>query len=203
VRVFFDTTVLVSAFLARGLGADLLRLVLTEHTLVTSAVVLAELRDVLNRKGRLPSQQVDAIETFLREQPVAPWPSQTLALGLIDADHEWVLASAVFAQADLFVTGDQGVLACSNPPLPLLNPRGCWEQLRGAGSAKPLIAPSAALRGEGEQVVAAAVASAESSTGFGGRRLLFHGVVVGAQGSKALLVARVGGLRLGDGAITD
>jgi putative PIN family toxin of toxin-antitoxin system len=133
VRVFFDTTVLVSAFLARGLGADLLRLVLTEHTLVTSAVVLAELRDVLNRKGRLPSQQVDAIETFLREQPVAPWPSQTLALGLIDADHEWVLASAVFAQADLFVTGDQGVLACSNPPLPLLNPRGCWEQLRGAG----------------------------------------------------------------------
>jgi predicted nucleic acid-binding protein len=131
--VFFDTTVLVSAFLARGLGADLLRLVLTEHTLVTSAVVLAELRDVLNRKGRLPSQQVDAIETFLREQPVAPWPSQTLALGLIDADHEWVLASAVLAQADLFVTGDQGVLACSNPPLPLLNPRGCWEQLRGAG----------------------------------------------------------------------
>jgi predicted nucleic acid-binding protein len=40
VRVFFDTNVLVSAFLARGLCADLLRLVLTEHTLVTSEVVL-------------------------------------------------------------------------------------------------------------------------------------------------------------------
>jgi len=25
------------------------------------------------------------------------------------------------------------VLDCSNPPLPLVNPRGCWEQLRGAG----------------------------------------------------------------------
>lgn len=131
-RVFFDTNVLVSAFLARGLCADLLRLVLTEHTLVTSEVVLAELRDVLSRKGRLPSQQVDAIETFLREHPVAPRPAQTLALGLSDADDEWVLASAVLAQADLFVTGDQGVLACSNPPLPLVNPRGCWEQLRGA-----------------------------------------------------------------------
>ncbi|MFM7676419.1 MAG: putative toxin-antitoxin system toxin component, PIN family [Synechococcus sp.] len=132
-RVFFDTNVLVSAFLARGLCADLLRLVLTEHTLVTSEVVLAELRNVLSRKGRLPAQQVDAIEAFLREQPVAPTPAQTLELGLVDADDEWVVASAVLVQADLFVTGDQGVLACSKPPLPLLNPRGCWEQLRGAG----------------------------------------------------------------------
>lgn len=130
-RVFFDTNVLVSAFLARGLCADLLRWVLTEHVLVTSEVVLAELRGVLSRKGRLPAQQVEAIETFLREQPVAPRPAQTLQLGLIDADDEWVLASAVLAQADLFVTGDQGVLVCSNPPLPLLNPRACWEQLRG------------------------------------------------------------------------
>lgn len=132
-RVFFDTNVLVSAFLARGLCADLLRLVLTEHTLVTSEVVLAELHDVLSRKGRLPTQQVDAIEKFLREQPVAPSPAQTLELGLVDADDEWVLASAVLAQADLFVTGDQDVLASSNPPLPLFTPRGCWEQLRGAG----------------------------------------------------------------------
>ena len=131
-RVFFDTNVLVSAFLARGLCADLLRLVLTEHTLVTSEVVLAELRGVLSRKGRLPAQQIEAIEAFLREHPVAPIPVQTLELGLVDGDDEWVLASAVLAKADLFVTGDQGVLACSKPPLPLLNPRRCWEQLRGA-----------------------------------------------------------------------
>ena len=132
-RVFFDTNVLVSAFLARGLCADLLRLVLTEHTLVTSEVVLAELRDVLSRKGRLPTQHIEAIEAFLREQPVAPSPAQTLELGLVDGDDEWVVASAVLAQADLIVTGDQGVLACSKPPLPLFTPRGCWEQLRGAG----------------------------------------------------------------------
>ena len=132
-RVFFDTNVLVSAFLARGLCADLLRLVLSEHTLVSSEVVLAELRDVLSRKGRLPLQQIEAIETFLRDQPIAPRPATILELGLVDADDEWVLASAVLAEADLFVTGDQGVLACTIPPLPLLNPRSCWEQLRSTG----------------------------------------------------------------------
>ena len=132
-RVFWDTNVLVSAFLARGLCADLLRLVLREHTLVSSEVVLTELRDVLSRKGRLPPAQIDAIETFLRDQPIAPRPGQTLRLGLVDADNEWVLASAVLAEADLFVTGDQGVLACTTCPLPLLTPRACWQQLRGPG----------------------------------------------------------------------
>lgn len=132
-RVFFDTNVLVSAFLARGLCADLFRLVLSEHTLVSSEVVLAELRDVFSRKGRLPQQQIDAIEALLRDQPIAPRPASILELGLDDADNEWVLASAVLAEADLFVTGDQGVLACPTPPLLLLTPRGCWEQLRGTG----------------------------------------------------------------------
>lgn len=132
-RVVFDTNVLVSAFLARGLCADLLRLVLSEHTLVSSEVVLAELRDVLSGKARLPQQQIDAIEALLRDQPIAPRPLGILQLGLVDGDDEWVLASAVLTEADLFVTGDQGGLACTTSPLPLLSPRACWEQLRGAG----------------------------------------------------------------------
>jgi putative PIN family toxin of toxin-antitoxin system len=133
VRVCFDTNVLVSAFLARGLCADLLRLVLREHTLVSSEVVLAELRDVLSRKGKLPPAQIEAIGTFLRGQPIAPRPEQTLRLGLVDADDEWVLASAVLAEADLVVSGHQGVLACTTCPLPLLTPRACWQHLRGPG----------------------------------------------------------------------
>lgn len=131
-RVFLDTNVLVSAFLARGLCADLFRIVLIEHTLVTSEVVLTELQDVLSRKGRLPAPQIAAIQAFLRDQPVGPRPAQTLQLGLVDPDDEWVVASAVLVDADLFVTGDQGVLACIQPPLPIVNPRGCWERLRSS-----------------------------------------------------------------------
>ena len=131
-RVFLDTNVLVSAFLARGLCADLFRLVLIEHTLVTSEVVLTELQDVLSRKDRLPAPQIAAIQAFLRDQPVGPRPAHTLQLGLVDPDDEWVVASAVLVDADLFVTGDQGVLACIQPPLPIVNPRGCWERLRSS-----------------------------------------------------------------------
>ena len=118
VRVCIDTNVLVSAFLARGLCAELLRLVL---------------RDLLSRMGKLPPAQIEAIETFLRGQLIAPRPEQTLRLGLVDADDQWMLTSAVLAEADLVVSGDQGVLACTTCPLPLLTPRTCWQHLRGPG----------------------------------------------------------------------
>ena len=94
-RVFFDTNILVS-----------------------SEVLLSELRDALSRKGRQPPAQIGAIETFLRDQPIAPRPGPTLRIGLVDGDDEWMLASAVLAETDLFVTGDQGFLACPTPPLP-------------------------------------------------------------------------------------
>jgi uncharacterized protein len=136
-RLFFDTNVLVSAFAARGLCADLLRLALTHHTLLTGEVVIAELRDVLDRKLRLPPDRIEAIEAFLGELPVVPRPGQTLGLGLVDADDEWVVASAVLAQADSLISGDQGLLACSAPPLPMLSPRQCWEQRPAAGDGNP------------------------------------------------------------------
>ena len=91
------------------------------------------MRQVLSRKGKLPIAQIEAIETFLRDQPIAPRPEQMLELGLIDADDEWVVASAVLIDADLFVTGYQGALACIAPPIPIINPWGCWEQLRSPG----------------------------------------------------------------------
>lgn len=82
-RLFLDTDVLVSAFVARSLGADLLRLVLTHHTSLTGEVVIAELSDVMRRKLRLPPARIGTIEASLREQPMTPRAGQTPGLGLL------------------------------------------------------------------------------------------------------------------------
>ena len=47
-RVFLDTNVLISAFAARGLCADLMRLLLAEHDVLTGEVNLTELRRVIS-----------------------------------------------------------------------------------------------------------------------------------------------------------
>lgn len=74
-RVFLDTNVLVSAFATRGLCSDVLRVVLREHTLLTSNLVLRELKRTLRVRLRMPAKIVDEIETFLREHEVVPTPT--------------------------------------------------------------------------------------------------------------------------------
>ena len=68
---------------------------------------------------------------LLRAQEVVPKPAKPSALGIRDADDEWIIASALAGRADVLVTGDQDLLAIANQsPIPILSPRGFWEQLR-------------------------------------------------------------------------
>jgi len=128
VRVFLDTNVLASAFATRGLSADVLRLVLSEHTLITGDVVLRELARVLANRIRLPKSRVDEILAFLREFEVVPKPHVPSEVAVRDEDDRWVLASAVSGGADVLVTGDRDLLAVATKvPLKIVDPRGFWE----------------------------------------------------------------------------
>ena len=130
-RVFLDTNVLVAAFATRGLCADVLRIVLAEHDLITGEVVLAELRDVLAKRIKLPPGTVAEIMALLRAQEVVPKPANPSSLPIRDPDDRWILALAVAGGADVLVTGDQDLLAiAAQAPLPILNPRGLWDRVR-------------------------------------------------------------------------
>jgi uncharacterized protein len=136
VKVFFDTNVLISAFAARGLCADLMRVVLAEHELQTGEVNLTELRRVLRDRFKAPAAQIDRIDALLRDQTIIAKPTDILPLKVRDPDDAWVLASAVAGEAELLVTGDQDLLVlAAKAPLPIVTPRGAWELLRGDGAA--------------------------------------------------------------------
>lgn len=129
-RVFLDTNVLVAAFATRGLCADVMRVVLAEHRLVTAEVVVAELREVLRRRIRLPAAVVDDIVALLRDQEVVPKPRQPSDVPVRDPDDRWILASATAGRADVLVTGDRDLLdVADTAPLPILDPRGFWNLL--------------------------------------------------------------------------
>jgi len=131
VKVFLNTNVLVSAFATRGLCADLIRHLLTDHELLTGEVNLTELRRVMKTKLRVPKATIDSIEELLRDQTVVPKPRKRLDVSIRDPTDAWVLASAVAAEAELLVTGDRDLLdIAEQAPLRIVDPRGCWEALR-------------------------------------------------------------------------
>jgi len=132
VKVFLDTNVLVSAFTARGMSCDLVRLLLAEHELMTGEVNLTELKRVLRDRFHARPELIASVEAQLRAETIVPKPREPSALPIRDPDDRWVLASAIAGNADLLVTGDQDLLSIASlAPLPILDPRGCWERLRG------------------------------------------------------------------------
>ena len=126
---------LISAFAARGLCADLMRLLLVEHEVVTGEVNVVELRRVLTKRFKATAAQVDVIAQLRRDQTVIPKPAALLSLKVRDPDDAWVLASAVVGGADLLVSGDHDLIVLANrAPLPILSPRDAWSRLRGEGA---------------------------------------------------------------------
>lgn len=130
-RVYLDTNVLVSAFTTRGLSADVVRLILLEHELVTGEVNLAEFRRVLQVRMGVPEGLIAEAEQLLPEQDIVPVPAAPHSAQVRDPDDARVLASALEGGADALVTGDRDLLDLgSAAPLPILSPRGFWEQSR-------------------------------------------------------------------------
>jgi putative PIN family toxin of toxin-antitoxin system len=132
VKVYLDTNVLISAIVARGLCADLFRYLLAEHEVLTGEVNLRELRRVLPMRFGVPTTTVDRFDALLRDQTIIPKPAAPAGICSSDPDDDWVLASAIAAEADLLVTGDTDLLAVAvRSPVPIATPRNAWEQLRG------------------------------------------------------------------------
>ena len=133
-RVFVDTNVLVSALATRGLSADVLRLILAEHELVTGEVILTELARVLERQFGAPPDLIRSALGMLKEHTVVPRPAEPAPVPTTDPDDRWVLASAMAGEADVLVTGDRDLLDLGDEaPLPILAPRGFWELVRRPG----------------------------------------------------------------------
>jgi uncharacterized protein len=137
-RVFFDTNVLVSAFAARGLCADLFEVVLLEHELIMGDTVLAELRRTLRAKLKLPVPRCEEILRYLRENASARVRASSPVSAHVDADDAAVLGEALGAHAEVFVTGDAAVLRLGElEGMRIISPRSFWTLLHSrAGPAR-------------------------------------------------------------------
>lgn len=128
-KLFFDTNVLVSALTTRGLCAELFAAGLSSHEPVICRAVLHELERILADKFKLPAPVVAGYLALLQERAELA-ESQAAAPNCPDPDDAPILACALAAQADLFVTGDKALLDMKTlEEMPIVSPRECWERL--------------------------------------------------------------------------
>lgn len=121
---------MVSALATRGLCADLYERLLTEHEVVIGEPVVLEVLDILQRKFRANRDLLTKVEAELRLLRVIPAQAVAIVLPIRDVDDPWIIACALQAGVDHFVTGDGELLGLEMVNnLPIISPRVCWEKL--------------------------------------------------------------------------
>ena len=128
--MFLDTNVLVSALATRGLCAELFERLLTQHEAVLGEPVIAEVLDVLRRKFRAGDELLTKVEAELRLLEVIPAQPVAPALLIQDQEDPWIIACALAAKVDCFVTGDAELLELGKVEgLSIVSPRACWTAI--------------------------------------------------------------------------
>ena len=127
--IVLDTNVLVSAFAARGLCADLFRDVITQHTFVVSDYILNELHHKLVEKLRVPKPVAQSINALLLPYRVVHAELPEIYVNIRDLDDIPIIAFALAMKADLLITGDRDLLdIASSMPVSVISPRQFYQQ---------------------------------------------------------------------------
>ena len=134
-KLVLDSNVLLAAFAARGLCADLFSLVLSQHELLISEPLLREVKRNLAGKIKLPKQHVDDIVEYLRTVGVPVTPAPVSVKARWDRSDLHVLGLAEAGEAECLITGDEDllVLGCYRS-IEILSPRDFWRRCRGIRS---------------------------------------------------------------------
>ena len=136
-KLLFDSNVWVAAFGTHGLCKQLVEqaIVLDEAAaieLVLCPAVRQEVMRILEHKFRLGMDELARAKRILSEIATVPDGVWQPANAFPDPDDAPIIAAALAAGADLFVTGDKALLELGEVEgLPIVTPRAAFLTLRG------------------------------------------------------------------------
>jgi putative PIN family toxin of toxin-antitoxin system len=131
-KVFFDTNVLIAAFVARGTCSDLFDYCLSEHTICISQGVLDEFSDRLINKFGFTRINVEQAVSFVKGNVLVLSCDPLSSRICRDPDDDNVLAAAVSGKVQCVVTGDEDLLVLKRiQKIPIIKPSEFWKFEKG------------------------------------------------------------------------
>ncbi len=127
-RLVLDSNVLIAAFVARGVCAELLEYCVREHEMVTSAAILEEVRRNLVDKVKVAVAQADQTVRLLRTRFEVLEPVALESQVCRDPDDDLILGTALAGRCDAIVTGDKDLLDLgAHRGIGIISPREFWS----------------------------------------------------------------------------
>lgn len=128
-KIVLDSNVLISAFAARGLCADLFRELVASHEILISDYILEEVHEKLLRKFQVSEPVANGIRDLLLQYVVAPGELPEINVAIRDPDDVPVVAFAAAVGAHMLITGDRDLLdVAPELPVEVLSPREFYDR---------------------------------------------------------------------------
>ncbi|MEE8324287.1 MAG: putative toxin-antitoxin system toxin component, PIN family [Candidatus Humimicrobiaceae bacterium] len=128
-KVFFDTNVIISAFITHGHASEVFEHCLSIHKCYTSDQVLAELEKNLRKKFGYSDSETKKVMDFTKENLVIikNYKKNTVSI-CMDPDDDNILIAAVSIGADCIMTGDKDLKVLKNyKGINIISPKSFWE----------------------------------------------------------------------------
>ncbi len=130
-RIVIDSNVLFSAFVARGICAEIVESVLMRHDLIICEEILAELKRNLSKKAGAPGSVIEEYIKLLKMYSVVHKPCSVEINACRDKDDLMVLGTADAGNADVIITGDNDLLSVKTyKNINILSPRDSIKLLK-------------------------------------------------------------------------
>jgi len=130
-KIVFDTNVILSAYVARGLANTVFEHCLEEHEIVISTAILTELESRLQEKLKIPKHNVSIMLNLLKLACQVSAVSEVDPSACRDRTDLHILGLALHSKADVIISGDEDLFILQSfRGIPIQTPRQFWESER-------------------------------------------------------------------------
>jgi putative PIN family toxin of toxin-antitoxin system len=127
-KIFFDTNVLVSAFVARGYSYDVVKDAVFKHELYCSKHIVDEIERILPNKFHLSATTTNAALALIKRYFIHGRSASHVEQVCRDGEDDQVLADAALEGVDLIITGDKDLLVLKkHKNIKIIMPREYWH----------------------------------------------------------------------------
>jgi len=127
-RIFFDTNVLISAFISHGTCNEVFNHCLTKHTIYISRWVLREFQEKLLNKFGFSKSEVNQAGNFLKRNSAIITHAPLSSRVCCDPDDDNILAAISTENVNCLVTGDDDLLKLKKfQKIPIVKPSDFWK----------------------------------------------------------------------------
>lgn len=127
-RIFFDTNVIVSAIVTRGLSFDVIKDSNYKHKVFYTAYLLKEVQKVLATKFPLSDKTIKSAVSLMKKYFIEGKTSHTVDKICRDPDDNQVLADTVVNGIEILITGDKDLLVLKKyKGIKIILPKDYWK----------------------------------------------------------------------------